>query len=127
MFRGAVQISDINRNIKKVKEEVDMVKWNKDGFKIGLCKVPPLNQPYSLLNLSNNCCVKTVFEAMRDRFLMIFKKDFYLHHYTNQGLSKEQFKEALESIETLITQYDELEIKNKTSGEVVKRFRPDVD
>jgi tubulin epsilon len=50
-----------------------MVGWNKEGFKVGHCYQPPLNQPYSLLALSNNTCTRTIMERLRARFLKIYK------------------------------------------------------
>ena len=41
-----------------------MVHWNSEGFKVGLCSEPPLNQPYSLLCLANNCCIREVFSCV---------------------------------------------------------------
>jgi hypothetical protein len=37
------------------------------GFKIGLCSVPPVNSPLSLTCLSNNCCVRSTFINMQVR------------------------------------------------------------
>lgn len=44
IIRGPVAFSDVNRNIKKIKEEIDIVYWNKEGFKYGICNVPPVGQ-----------------------------------------------------------------------------------
>lgn len=49
LVRGNAQISDINRNIQRIKGEIDMIYWNKEGFKIGLCKVPTVGQVYSIV------------------------------------------------------------------------------
>jgi hypothetical protein len=37
-----MQISDINRNIARIKPTLQMVHWNEDAFKVGLCDVPPV-------------------------------------------------------------------------------------
>ena len=41
---GRVQISDINRNIARIKPTLRMVHWNEDAFKVGLCDVPPVRR-----------------------------------------------------------------------------------
>jgi Tubulin C-terminal domain len=32
-----VEISDINRNVERLQKKLKMVKWNKEGFKVGHC------------------------------------------------------------------------------------------
>lgn len=44
IVRGSVAFSDVNRNIKKIKDEVNMIYWNKEGFKYGICNAPPIGQ-----------------------------------------------------------------------------------
>ncbi len=39
---GGIQVSDLQRNVAKIKSQVRMAAWNSDGFKIGLCSVPPV-------------------------------------------------------------------------------------
>lgn len=46
IIRGPVAFSDVNRNIKKIKDEIDIVYWNKEGFKYGICNVPPVGQVF---------------------------------------------------------------------------------
>lgn len=42
MVRGDVSFSDVNRNIKKLKDSLKMIYWNKEGFKYGICNSPPI-------------------------------------------------------------------------------------
>ncbi len=58
LVRGEVVVSDVNANIERLAAELDMVHWNPEGYKIGLCSVPPVGETQSLLCLSNNCCIK---------------------------------------------------------------------
>ena len=58
LVRGEVVVSDVNANIKRLAAELNMVHWNREGYKIGLCSVPPVGVTQSLLCLSNNCCIK---------------------------------------------------------------------
>ena len=58
LVRGEVVVSDVNTNIEHLAAGLDMVHWNPEGYKIGLCSVPPVGETQSLLCLSNNCCIK---------------------------------------------------------------------
>ena len=44
MLRGNVEISDVRRNIDRLKPTLRFVPWNQDGWKTGLCSVPPARQ-----------------------------------------------------------------------------------
>jgi tubulin epsilon len=43
IIRGDITFSDVNRNIKKLKEDLNMIYWNTEGFKYGICNTPPIN------------------------------------------------------------------------------------
>lgn len=58
LFRGDVVISDVNANIENMAADLDMISWNREGFKIGLCSVPSMAEEQSMLCLSNNCCIQ---------------------------------------------------------------------
>ena len=82
MLRGKIQFADVNHNIKKLREKVNMIYWNTEGFKYGICDTPTLNLPYSLLTLSNNTGINEIFNKMVGRFNKFYKKKVYVHHYT---------------------------------------------
>lgn len=108
IVRGQVTVSDIRRNIDKIRPGLKFTKWNREGWKTGLCSVGPLGQPYSLLTLSNNTCLKETFGNMRGRFVKLFKRRANLHHYTKY-MEYEDVKGALMSMDDLIAEYGEIE------------------
>ena len=59
MARGRVPISDMHRNVERLKKGVKLIHWNPDGFKIGLCDVAPADQGQkaALLALSNKLSI----------------------------------------------------------------------
>ncbi|KAJ8321781.1 hypothetical protein KUTeg_000252 [Tegillarca granosa] len=76
MVRGNVEISDIRRNIEKLKPNLKFIHWNQEGWKTGLCSVPPA----------------------------------HIHHYTDiDGMEVSNFTESLESLNSLIQEYSDLE------------------
>ena len=46
MLRGKVNISDVRRNIERLQSSLYFVHWNQQGWKTGLCSVPPIGQVY---------------------------------------------------------------------------------
>ncbi|KDO27136.1 hypothetical protein SPRG_07844 [Saprolegnia parasitica CBS 223.65] len=110
LFRGNVQVSDVQSHLEKLKAEMRLIYWNKDGFKIGLCSVPSLESVKgspSVLSLSNHGCIVETFERMQARFLKLYKRKAHVHHYL-EYMDQAMFDEALESNKWLIAEYTKL-------------------
>ena len=58
----------------RLKPSLHFIHWNQEGWKTGLCSVPPVGHPYSLLTLANNTCVRHSFTDLRDRFNKLYKR-----------------------------------------------------
>ncbi|KAK6167915.1 hypothetical protein SNE40_021839 [Patella caerulea] len=114
MVRGNVEMSDIRRNIDRLKSNLKFIHWNQEGWKTGLCNVAPVGQPYSLLTMANNTCVCESFTNLKDRFVKLYKRKAHIHHYTSvEGMEVGDFTASLESLNTLINEYYQLD---KTAG-----------
>lgn len=110
LLRGKVHLSDVRRNIEKLRSQLSFVSWNQEGWKTGLCAQAAHGQPYSLLALTNNTCIRESFAGMKERFGLLYKRKAHIHHYTQvDGMSKEQFDEALGSLNDLMSEYRDLE------------------
>ncbi|XP_075303151.1 tubulin epsilon chain isoform X1 [Opisthocomus hoazin] len=110
LVRGNVQVSDLRRNIERLKPSLHFVSWNQEGWKTGLCSVPPVGHSHSLLALANNTCVKPTFIELKDRFMKLYKKKAHLHHYLHiDGMEQSCFSEAISSLSDLIEEYNELD------------------
>ena len=53
--------------------QLNFVKWNKNGWKVGLCDVAG-NQPFSLLGIHNTTAVNDSFINLRSRFVKLYKR-----------------------------------------------------
>lgn len=104
IMRGQATITDVNRNIARLRPSLRMAHWASEGFKVGLCAQPPVGMPYSLLALANNSAIAGTFTAMRDRFNKLYSRKFYAHHY-EQYMEPGQFEAAAETVTDLIDQY----------------------
>ncbi|XP_076027111.1 tubulin epsilon chain [Genypterus blacodes] len=113
MVRGNVQVSDLRRNIERLRPSLPFVSWNKEGWKTGLCSVPPVGHSHSLLALANNTCVKPTFMELRERFSRLYRKKAHLHHYLHvEGMEQSFFSEALTSLSSLIEEYQHLDVSH---------------
>lgn len=48
MARGRVPMSDFRRHLRQLRDQLHFVPWNVDGWKTGLCEVPPVGQVIAL-------------------------------------------------------------------------------
>eukprot|EP00462_Mataza_sp_D1_P026532 CAMPEP_0175125944 /NCGR_PEP_ID=MMETSP0087-20121206/3581_1 /TAXON_ID=136419 /ORGANISM="Unknown Unknown, Strain D1" /LENGTH=463 /DNA_ID=CAMNT_0016407805 /DNA_START=34 /DNA_END=1422 /DNA_ORIENTATION=- len=103
MLRGSVQMSDITRNIERMKPKLKLAHWNEDCFKIGLCSLPPVGQKFSL-SLANNCCIKDTFCDIKARFNRLYKRKAHLHHYT-EYVEEGYFQESVRQIDSVVSEY----------------------
>uniref|UniRef100_A0A674C4Z1 Tubulin epsilon 1 n=1 Tax=Salmo trutta TaxID=8032 RepID=A0A674C4Z1_SALTR len=93
-FRGNMQV---------LRPTLPFVSWNQEGWKTGLCSMPPVD--HSLLALANNTCVKPTFIELRDRITKLYRKKAHLHHYLLQGC----FTGAISFLSSLIEDYSQLD------------------
>uniref|UniRef100_A0A665WH16 Tubulin, epsilon 1 n=1 Tax=Echeneis naucrates TaxID=173247 RepID=A0A665WH16_ECHNA len=115
MVRGNVQVSDLRRNIERLRPSLPFVSWNQEGWKTGLCSVSPVGHSHSLLALANNTCVKPTFMDLRERFNRLYRKKAHLHHYLHvEGMEQSCFSEAITSLSSLIEEYHHLDVNKGT-------------
>eukprot|EP00929_Paragymnodinium_shiwhaense_P107239 TRINITY_DN73317_c0_g1_i1.p1 TRINITY_DN73317_c0_g1~~TRINITY_DN73317_c0_g1_i1.p1 ORF type:complete len:586 (+),score=95.31 TRINITY_DN73317_c0_g1_i1:158-1915(+) len=112
LVRGSASISDVNRNVLRVRKSVKMLPYNEDAFKIGLCSVPPRGLPYSVLGLANSCAAHQMFgNTLRD-FSRLYSRKAHVHHYT-QYMEKALFDEAFETTNSLMKEYIHLDMMHE--------------
>eukprot|EP00882_Tetradesmus_deserticola_P008036 GHRQ01008465.1.p1 GENE.GHRQ01008465.1~~GHRQ01008465.1.p1 ORF type:complete len:484 (+),score=208.82 GHRQ01008465.1:280-1731(+) len=104
MMRGRLSLNDAQRNIARLRPSLKMAHWNTEGFKLGLCSQPPVGLPYSLLCLSNNCCIADTFSTLMARFDKLYKRKIFVHHYT-EFMEATGFDAAAECLNGLIAEY----------------------
>eukprot|EP01116_Phalansterium_solitarium_P011350 TRINITY_DN2699_c0_g1_i1.p1 TRINITY_DN2699_c0_g1~~TRINITY_DN2699_c0_g1_i1.p1 ORF type:complete len:466 (-),score=188.35 TRINITY_DN2699_c0_g1_i1:352-1749(-) len=109
MVRGAgVEMSDIRRNIERMRPNLNFIHWNQEGWKVGHCLTPAIGQRDSLLCLSNNCCIKDTFQDVVNRFKKLYTRKAHLHHYLNY-MDKDVFEDSLDTVRSLIDAYSALQ------------------
>lgn len=113
IVRGQVEISDIRRNIDRLKPSLNFVHWNGEGWKTGLCSVAPVGHPYSLLTLANNSAIRHSFDSLNQRFIKLYRRKAHLHHYTRiNGMEDVYFDECFNSLADITESYTSLENSN---------------
>lgn len=108
LARGDVQLSDVTRNVDRLKRELTMARWNPDGFKVGICSARPLFRPYALLALSNNTSVVPTLTAAHARFMSLYRVRAHIHHYTAY-MEEADISAAASSLTDMISSYNEIE------------------
>ena len=113
--RGPLFLSDIRRNIDRyifcldrIRKQLTFVPWNSDGWKTGLCDLPPLGQSHSILCMSNNTAVWRVLHRLEERFSKLYKRKAHLHHYL-EYMQQQEFIEAQSHVKNILNSYREME------------------
>ncbi|CAN8003466.1 unnamed protein product [Ixodes pacificus] len=110
LARGSVGISDLRRNLDRIREDVRFVHWNRDGWKTGLCSVAPVGHPYSLLTLSNTTAFHQTLEQMQSRFLRLYNRKAHVHHFLQVDSMEDcHFVDGLSSLSSLSSEYKAME------------------
>ncbi|KAI4836904.1 tubulin epsilon chain [Plasmodium brasilianum] len=120
LVRGNINISDVTKNVLLIKNNLNILRYNKDATKIGLCNVSPLNQPYSLLCLINSCEIRNSFLQILERFNKLFKRKAHLHHYL-EYLTMDDILEFKEKIQNLIFEYSYIQKNSFCSPKFLNR------
>lgn len=120
MMRGRLSLSDAQRNIGRLRPQLRMAHWNTEGFKLGLCAHPPVGLPYSMLCLSNNCCIAHTVETLLGRFHKLYKRRIFLHHY-QEYMDVQGFDAAAECLQGLVQDY---KAADSARPSTVIRLRP---
>lgn len=121
LIRGNVAFSDVSRNIERLSSKVNLIDWNAEGFKYGICNQPSVGHHRSLLALANNTGFGQVVGKTVDRCKKLFRRKFYLHHYL-EYIEESRFEQGLESLSSLAGEYRALE--NYQGSDHLPRYKP---
>ena len=104
LLRGDVTVSDVQRNVARLRPQLRLPFWNPDGIKVGLCAAAPVGQPQALLALSNSCAMAGVLANVTGRFDLLYKRRAHLHHFT-QYMEADGMASAREIVRTVAADY----------------------
>eukprot|EP00916_Digyalum_oweni_P024673 GHVL01040810.1.p1 GENE.GHVL01040810.1~~GHVL01040810.1.p1 ORF type:complete len:275 (-),score=26.65 GHVL01040810.1:112-936(-) len=105
LVRGPSAISDVSRNSIKTRDLIKMLPVSSDAIKLGLCRTPPMGQPYSLLTLNNSCAFANFFKRIHDRFMRLYTRKAHVHHYT-EYMERSEFDRCVSITSNLISDYE---------------------
>jgi tubulin epsilon len=108
--RGPINIGDMRRNITRVKKSLNFVGWNADGWKTGMCDIPPVGQTHSVLALSNNTGFWRIADRIENRYKKLYKKKAHLHHFL-EWMDVSDFDEAHRQMNRIKVDYKRMEEK----------------
>jgi hypothetical protein len=104
LLRGPFAVSDVNASVLKQQRELNMVSWNPDGFKIGMCSTSSLYSSVTALTVSNNCTISEPLVEGYSRFVKLYRARAHLHHFL-EYIEADQIAAAAETVTGLIADY----------------------
>ncbi|KAF5289217.1 hypothetical protein FQR65_LT00105 [Abscondita terminalis] len=75
--RGDFSVSDMRNYVNRLQKKGNFTSWSHKAIKVGLCNVPPVNNPSAFLSLFNTTSMRTI--------LLIFWNN--IKDYTEKGLT----------------------------------------
>jgi len=116
LYRGNVQIKEVNASIDGVKAENDVmfVDWNPNSMRHGInFHKSVFPEGYGLatpdrtvLNISHNFSVVNLFSRLDHKFDLMYAKRAFVHRYMAEGLEEGMFSEAREAVAWLEREYE---------------------
>eukprot|EP00771_Trimastix_marina_P000307 gnl/Trimastix_PCT/1328.p1 GENE.gnl/Trimastix_PCT/1328~~gnl/Trimastix_PCT/1328.p1 ORF type:complete len:462 (-),score=143.83 gnl/Trimastix_PCT/1328:817-2202(-) len=102
-----VEPSDVLRNLGAIQPGLRMVGWNRESFKIGLCRHPPVRLPHSVLCLANNTCIVPPLKRTCARFRTLRRRKAFVWQY--ERVAPGCLGEAHERVQRLMDDYAAVE------------------
>lgn len=102
--RGEAASANVIHASNCLRPSLKLPRWNPDGLKMGLCRVPPLGATSAVLCLKNSPSIAQNFDTLKNRFNKLYKVKAMLHHYT-QVVDSTVFEDAINDLEGVIECY----------------------
>lgn len=94
------------------------VEWIPNNIKTAICDIPPRGLSMSATMVMNTTAIQECFKKILNIFSGMFEKRAYLHWYTNEGMELNQFSEAKNNVNDIVSEYQQYqETPTETSFE----------
>lgn len=109
IFRGRMSMKEVDEqmlNIQKKNKDF-FVPWIPNNVKIAVCDIPPRGLKMSATFVGNTTAIQEVFKRLSDHFAVMFRRKAFLHWYTGEGMDENDFAEADNNLNDLISEYQQ--------------------
>jgi len=117
-FRGNVNPKEANQAVQAAKQnKVKLVEWCPTGFKISLIDTLPSvlvddgMQPTERTGamIGNNVAISRPFDTrVGKKYDLLYSQRAYVHWYVGEGMEEGEFSEARESLQLLLSDYQDM-------------------
>lgn len=121
MVRGNVSTNEVEETIFQMIDRNSryFVEWIPNNIQISICATPPTNIKLFTTFLGNSTCISTLWRRITSQFSKLMRSRAYLHWYTREGMSEEEFYEAHSNIVDLISEYQQHEQEDISASDLV--------
>jgi tubulin beta len=105
LFRGDVKAKEVEENMAAIRKNLKFADYVPTGIKLGLAETPPEGFASSGLALANHTGIAAVFDRLVSQFDVMFENDAYIHHYVNNGVSREHLSSARNAVSEIAESY----------------------
>lgn len=112
LFRGEqISTGDVEMNLKKLgdKHAGQFVEWIPNRMMTSICKVNPAMRSSNISGtiISNSTSIQSSMRRLVNSFDKMYKKKAFLHWYTEEGMDIQEFEEARQNLNDLISEYQQ--------------------
>jgi tubulin beta len=75
--------------------------WCGGGVMVGYCKVPPVGCKRSATCVTNGHGVGRMLQGLEEKFCTMWRRQAFVHVFTEQGMDKMEFDEAVSNVRDL--------------------------
>ncbi|KAF7412134.1 hypothetical protein HZH66_001030 [Vespula vulgaris] len=120
IFRGRMSTRHVEQQMMNIqnKNSSYFVEWIPNNIKTAICDIPPRGLSMSATMVMNTTAIQECFKKILNIFSGMFEKRAYLHWYTNEGMELNQFSEAKNNVNDIVSEYQQYqETPTETSFE----------
>jgi len=111
LFRGRMSTREVDTYVFNVpyKNQHYFVEWIPNNVKASVCDIPPKGLRMSATFVGNSTSIQQTWRRVSDQFEKMYKRRAFLHWYTGEGMTEDEFNEAQSNLADLVQEYNQYE------------------
>ncbi|KAH7433162.1 hypothetical protein KP509_07G057000 [Ceratopteris richardii] len=109
MFRGRMSTNEVDEQLTNIqnKNSSCFVEWIPNNMKSSVCDIAPRGLKMASTFVGNSTSIQEMFKRIGEQFRAMFRRKFFLHSYTAEGMDEMEFSEAESNMSDLVCEYQQ--------------------
>ncbi|XP_022110739.1 tubulin beta-4B chain-like [Acanthaster planci] len=108
-FRGSVSMKEVEKQLGNLQDQSSshFVKWIPNNVVASACDIPRKGGKTSGIFIGNHTAIQEMFKRISKQFAALFQSKKFLHEYIAEGMSEQDFRDAENSVNDLVAEYQQ--------------------